>query len=331
MRVGVTGLTGMIGKNLVTQQALDEEEKSKTTLVAFARRESDSRFLQEHGIECRRIDYRDHESFAGKLDDIDAFLHLAGLTSAVKPQTYYEVNVGGTATLLEALSRYGGGVKHFLFSSSTSAAGPAPCPEMPKREHDPCNPVSHYGKSKLQAEQLIRSSALNWTIFRLPAVWGPHDYNMLTLFRMIKKGLVTLFADADDAYSYVSAQTVSRFFLRVFLDQRLYGEVFTLCCDEPLSVREFCRLVGAELGLPAEPRYLKVPLWVGYPARAYLDLKQRLLKRASIVNPDKISEMVSFYWLFSNQKIKEALDVPEIENRQALSETIRWFCEQHLL
>jgi len=331
IRVGVSGLTGMIGKNLITQQARHREAKESIQLIAFTRRESDTSFLQRYEIECRRIDYGNEESFSGKLEDIDVFLHLAGLTKSVTPSGYYRVNVDGTATLLGALSRYGKGVKHLIFASSTSANGPASSPDRPKTEEDPCTPVSHYGKSKLKAEELIRSSSLNWTIVRLPIVFGPHDYEMLKMFRIAKSGVIALFSGPQDPYTYVSAQDAGFFFLQAVQNERLYRETYCYCYDAPQTVAQFFTLVREQLGLSPDYRYIQVPRWVAYPARAILGLKQRMSQRASIVNPDKIAEMATVYWVFSNSKLKNALGIASIEENGAVAETVRWYREHHLL
>lgn len=331
IRVGVSGLTGMIGKNLVTQHARHREVKETLELIAFTRRESDTSFLQGYEIECRRIDYRNEESFSGTLEDIDVFLHLAGLTKSVTPSGYYRVNVDGTATLLGALSRYGKGVKHLIFASSTSAAGPTPSPDRPKTEQDPCRPVSHYGKSKLKAEELIRSSSLNWTILRLPLVFGPYDYEMLNMFRIAKSGMITLFSSQQDPYTYVSAPDAGFFFLQAVQNERLYRETYCYCYDAPMTGARFYTMVREQLGLSPEYRYIQIPRWVAYPARAILDLKQRMSRRASIVNPDKIAELATVYWVFSNSKLKNALGISSIKDHGAVAETLRWYREHQLL
>lgn len=331
IRVGVTGLTGMIGKNLITQHARHREAKESLDLIAFTRRESDTSFLQRYEIECRRIDYGSEESFSGKLEDIDVFLHLAGLTKSVTLGGYYRGNVDATAALLGALSRYGKGVKHLIFASSTSATGPASSPDRPKTEEDPCTPVSHYGKSKLKAEELIRSSSLNWTIFRLPIAFGPHDYDMLNMFRIAKRGVITLFSSLQDPYTYVSAQDAGFLFLQAVQNERLYRETYCYCYDVPLTVAQFFTLVREQLGLSPDYRYIQVPRFVACPARAILGLKQRILQRASIVNPDKIAELASVYWVFSNNKLKNALGIASIKENGAVAETVRWYCEHQLL
>jgi nucleoside-diphosphate-sugar epimerase len=330
-RVGVSGLTGMIGKNLITQYTRDPQIKRSLKLIAFTRRESDTAFLERNGIEYRRIDYMDRDSFAGKLEDIDGFLHLAGLTKAVTPAGYYRVNVDGTARLLGALSRYGKAIKHFIFISSTAASGPTDTPAHPKTEEDPCTPVSHYGKSKLKAEELIRSCTNDWTIIRLPLVFGPYDHDMLTVFRFAKNGRVALFSNPRDPYSYISAPDVGRFLLKAIYNIRLFREVFYYCYDATMSGSVFFPMVRKHLGLPENYRYFQVPRWVAYPTRFILDIRQRLAGRTTIVNPDKIAELAAFHWIFSNDKLKSALGIETIKNDRALAETVQWYQEHHLL
>lgn len=321
----------MIGKNLITQYNCDPQSRETLQLIAFTRKHSDTTFLEQSGIEYRRIDYTDRDSFAGKLEDIDAFLHLAGLTKAVNPSGYYRVNVDGTARLLDALRQYGKALEHFIFISSTAAAGPSDSPEQLKTEEQPCTPVSHYGASKLKAEELVRECPLDWTIIRLPLVFGPYDYDMLAMFRFAKSGRVALFADPVDPYSYMSAPDAGRFFLQAICNTSLFRNVFFYCYDNLMSGREFFSMVRRQLGLPEHYRHFRVPRWVAYPARFILDLRQRISGRTTIVNPDKIAELAAFHWIFSNVKIKTALGVETIKNERAVSETVQWYQEHHLL
>jgi nucleoside-diphosphate-sugar epimerase len=321
----------MIGKNLIARYARDPQLKRTVELIGFTRRESDVSVLERSGIEYRRIDYSDRTSFAGKMEDLDGFLHLGGLTKAVTPADYYRVNADGTAQLLDALSTYGGGIEHFLFVSSTAASGPTASPEKPKSEEDPCNPVSHYGRSKLEAEGTVRSYPVNWTILRLPAVFGPHDFDMLTMFRFAKRGQVTLFSSPRDPYSYAAAPDVGLFLMKAIFDKRLFRNVFCYCYDTPMCGNEFFTTVRKHLGLSEQFHYMQVPPWIAYPVRFILDVRQRLSGRSTIVNPDKIAELAVVYWLFSNSKLKQALGLETIKNDRAVAETVQWYREHSLL
>lgn len=86
----------------------------------------------------------------------DAVIHFAGLKavgeSAVKPVLYYDVNVGGTATLLDAMER--ASCNNIVFSSSATVYGEPqylPCDEL-----HPLNPMNPYGRTKLMGEALLK-------------------------------------------------------------------------------------------------------------------------------------------------------------------------------
>lgn len=74
--------------------------------------------------------------------------------SVARPTRYYRDNVGGLATLLEAVA--GSGVRRFLFSSSAAVYG-NPDVEL-ITEETPCAPVNPYGETKLAGEWLVRAA-----------------------------------------------------------------------------------------------------------------------------------------------------------------------------
>lgn len=88
---------------------------------------------------------------------IDTVIHFAGLKavgeSVRKPVSYYDNNVYGTLTLVEAMKK--AGVKNLIFSSSATVYGDQP--QIPYQESFPTgHPASPYGRSKLMVEQILR-------------------------------------------------------------------------------------------------------------------------------------------------------------------------------
>jgi UDP-arabinose 4-epimerase len=88
-----------------------------------------------------------------------AVVHFAALAyvgeSNADPLLYYENNVGGTATLLDAMRDCG--VGKIVFSSSCAVYG-APA-IVPITEAAPCAPVSPYGATKMFCEQMLQDCA----------------------------------------------------------------------------------------------------------------------------------------------------------------------------
>ncbi|MEU1195190.1 UDP-glucose 4-epimerase GalE [Streptomyces sp. NPDC005813] len=89
---------------------------------------------------------------------VTGVVHLAARKqvgeSVAQPARYYQENVGGLATLLDAVA--GAGVRRFLFSSSAAVYGN---PDVDLITEDtPCAPMSPYGETKLAGEWLVRAA-----------------------------------------------------------------------------------------------------------------------------------------------------------------------------
>ncbi|MET8955030.1 UDP-glucose 4-epimerase GalE [Streptomyces sp. NPDC004393] len=89
---------------------------------------------------------------------VTGVVHLAArkqvAESVAHPTRYYQENVGGLATLLEAVAK--AGIERFLFSSSAAVYGN---PDVGLITEDtPCAPMSPYGETKLAGEWLVRAA-----------------------------------------------------------------------------------------------------------------------------------------------------------------------------
>ena len=123
---------------------------------------------------------------ANALDEIfntfkpDSVIHFAGLKavgeSVVDPLNYYEVNVGGSVSLLTAMSK--ADCSNIIFSSSATVYGKPLY--LPYDEEHPNNPVNPYGRSKLMIENIIHDwtkvdPKRNGTILRYFNPVGAHE------------------------------------------------------------------------------------------------------------------------------------------------------------
>ncbi len=101
---------------------------------------------------------------------ITSVIHFAGLKavgeSVAKPLEYYDNNVQGTLSLLDAMRR--AGIKTLIFSSSATVYGdPA---SVPITESFPCSATNPYGRSKLMVEEILADLFLaepDWNLVRL--------------------------------------------------------------------------------------------------------------------------------------------------------------------
>jgi len=107
------------------------------------------------------------------MEHVDAVVHLAGIIpplSEQDPELANKVNVGGTQTML-AFMRKGGDNIPFVFTSSVAVFGPTTSATEPLNpDRSVCNPVSIYAKTKMQAEDLIKESGIDYLIMRLTSI-----------------------------------------------------------------------------------------------------------------------------------------------------------------
>ncbi len=102
-------------------------------------------------------DIRDRSALQDVLTSrrIDAVMHFAALAlvgeSVTHPLRYYDVNVAGTVSLLQAMA--GAGVRRLVFSSTCAVYGPPQ--QLPLDESHPHAPISPYGRSKDMVEEIL--------------------------------------------------------------------------------------------------------------------------------------------------------------------------------
>ena len=166
----VTGGTGYIGSHTCLELlstgrykvvVIDNLENSSEESLARVKQllQDNPEAAKDDRLVFRNCDIRDADKLLDVLTEfpsISSCVHFAGLKavgeSVSKPLEYYNVNVGGTTTLLQQLQE--NEVKHFVFSSSATVYGE---PEMlPLTEKARLTATNPYGRTKLFIEEILR-------------------------------------------------------------------------------------------------------------------------------------------------------------------------------
>lgn len=173
MRVLVTGGAGFIGSHTVVSLMEAGHETAIVDNLSNAKRSVITRIARIAGEEPEFIDadVRDLDAMEKVLQSgFDACVHFAALKavgeSVEEPLRYYDNNVGGTFTLLEALTA--AGVKSFVFSSSATVYGDPDPSALPLLETTPIGTATNpYGWTKIMMEQILRDAQVSdpeWSI-----------------------------------------------------------------------------------------------------------------------------------------------------------------------
>jgi len=301
MIVAITGANGFIGQHL------------------------ERRFV-EGGATVRPLMRRDlHSERLDQLfDEADVIVHAAGATRAPTRAILRESNVALTRRVLAAAQR--ANVGRFVFVSSQAAAGPASFRDIPVTEEMSPSPIEAYGRSKLDAETLIRESGYaSWTIVRPAAVYGPGDRDFLALFRLARFGVAVHPGNREQWVSIVHVREAVDGIIRVASDTQTNGGTFFLANDEPVQWSDLFRLAAASHG-KALSVDIEVPTWLTGVAALFGDLAAKLSGKAGLLTSEKVALSKPNFWICSNERAKRELGfAPRISLEEGFAETREWY------
>jgi dihydroflavonol-4-reductase len=312
--VAVTGATGFIGRNLAAHLVARGDR-----VRAIVR--ADSARPAPRDVEVVRAPLTADalgRAFAGA----DHVVHLAGVVSTVRTETFAAVNIEGTRAAAAAARDAGARLVHI---SSLAAAGPAPA-VSPRGEDDAPAPMTAYGRSKLAGEQLVRASrGLRWTILRPGVVYGPADRAVLPLFRFAARGLMPLVGGRDAAYSCVYVDDLVRA-IAAAIDADADGLVCFVAHPQPVTARQLLDAIRAAVGRPA--LLVRVPAAIVYPAAIACDILGRMVGRTLPLNRRRYAEMYSEGFVCRVDRLRERLGiVPAIGLPEGAARTAAWYRE----
>jgi len=300
MRALVTGGTGFIGSHLV--EALLSKGLSVRCLV---RDPGKPGWLDGLDVELVKGDCTEPDTLRGIAAGIDYIFHAAGITKAAKGETYYAVNGEGTRHLAEAAVRDAEGLRKFVYISSQAAAGPSR-EGAPRREEDPPEPVSDYGRSKLLGEEyLIRlKDRLDIVFVRPTSVYGPRDRDVYTFFKMVSRGIRTAFRERRLVSLCYVGDLVDGILLSAFGDTTS-GEAFFIAWPEPYDWDEMGGTLAEVLGVKA--RRVVIPLPVLSVVAFLSEGAAALAGKPALLNRQKMAEIRQRYWVADISKAKARL------------------------
>ncbi|MGE3617851.1 MAG: NAD-dependent epimerase/dehydratase family protein, partial [Gemmatimonadales bacterium] len=195
------------------------------------------------------------------------------------------------------------GASRFVLVSSLAAAGPATT-GSPLAGHEPPQPVTRYGRSKLAAERVVIGAPIDWTIVRPPAVYGPGDREMFRIFRAASRGLGPVFGDGSQQLSLVYGPDLAEAIAAIG-PAPVAGRIFHAAHPEILTTRRIVELAGAAVG--KRVRIIGVPAWIGRGALRITDAAARLANRATVLSADKAHEFFAPAWLADPAPLAEAV------------------------
>ena len=186
MKALITGASGFVGRNLVLKLHQDPKY-SQLILPVRSRKKLESQLARE-GLSSSDSKLKILETGAPSWQglegiEVDYLVHCAGLLFAREKDEFFETNVEGTLRLFRSVS-----FKRAVVLSSQAASGPCQSGQLLKTEEDTENPITWYGRSKLEMENRLEKEfgQRDYICLRPPMILGARDSATLPLFKMVK-------------------------------------------------------------------------------------------------------------------------------------------------
>ncbi len=264
-----------------------------------------------------------HEAMKG----VDTVYHLAGLLRGANLSAYEKVNSEGTKNICQAAAE-SGTVRRVVYVSSLSAAGPSPLGGEID-ETAPCRPLSFYGSTKRQGEEIALGSQDKFevVILRPAAVYGPRETDIFEYFKMVQSGWVVNGGDGNQRVSFIYVDDLVEATLLAGADPRAKGQIYFVCDGQSRSWNEFSVLVGQSL--KKSFKTFNVPLGLVKMLAGLGDQWARWFGKSflpPIVSRDKLKEGEAPGWVCSNRKIRSELGFePKTQMEEGITKSVEFY------
>jgi nucleoside-diphosphate-sugar epimerase len=257
-----------------------------------------------------------------KIDSESTVIHLAGKAHDLKKTTnsneYYQVNTELTQKVFDAF--LASDAKVFITLSSVKAVADEFEGELSEAQLP--NPLTHYGKSKLLAEQYIFSKEIpkgkRVYVLRPCMIHGlGNKGNLNLLYKIVSKNIPWPLGAFENKRSFCSIDNLLFIFKELIEKEGIPSGVYNVADDEPLSTNELICLISQSQN--RKPRLLKIP-------KGFIDLAAGLGDKLHLpLNIERLKKLTSSF-VVSNAKIKAAIGKPlPFSSREGLLKTFTSF------
>jgi nucleoside-diphosphate-sugar epimerase len=244
----VTGAAGWLGQNLVRDLVGEPRRERIRCLVRTADDAARLKVLDRR-IEPVAGDVRDPAVIDRLFEGVGAaaVFHTAAVIHPARAvREFFDVNVGGTQLVLDRARRVG--AARFVHFSSNSPFGANATAHDRFDEDSPFNPYLGYGKSKLEAEQLVQRSFdrgdMATVILRPPWFYGPFQPERQSrFFSAIRRGRFPVVAPGTQQRSMVYTGNLVKGALLAEVAERAPGHAYWIADAEPYALSEIVTTV----------------------------------------------------------------------------------------
>lgn len=230
MRVFLTGSTGYVGGQ-VLQDLLAQDHNVRCLVRAMSR----GKLRARPGVETVVGDIVEPRTLRGKLDGCEAAIHLVGIIREFPREgiTWERIHWQGARNVIDEAER--AGARRFLLMSAMGVRADG---------------VSQYQTTKYRAEEYLRQSGLEWTIFRPSLIFGERDQSVNTFAKIVKLApFYPIFGRTGESrFQPVAVENVAEGFVKALNIPASIGKTYEVGGPDIYTLRELIQTIGEVLG-----------------------------------------------------------------------------------
>jgi dihydroflavonol-4-reductase len=206
--------------------------------------------------------------------------------------------------------------------SSLAAVGPS-LDGTPVKEDDEARPVTHYGKSKLEGERVVRRLVPDAVIVRPPVVYGPRDTDVFQVLKPLSKGIAVQIGSGERWFSAIYVRDLVEGLIAA---STASSRTYFLANSTPVSWGELRESAARVMGRGA--RVLRIPEAVAYAAGGGAEMWARLTGTPGIISREKVAEALCPYWTCDTRRAAAEIGFEARTSLDAgLGLTLAWYRE----
>lgn len=277
----ITGANGFIGQHLA-RSLLDSGHRVR----AIAHGDHPLYFVKKEEVEWREADLAKPATLNNIAQNIDIVYHLAAIPRNDLRRTWEDfrtVNIDGTRALL--LEAEKAGVKRFVFVSTVEAAGYGDGLK-PRSEEDAPHPHNNYGKSKLEAEEIVLNGKwkMECSVLRLPMIYGPGTFLIVPkLFGMVKRWFYPLIGSGLSQMEFCYVENAVQAIRLCGENKKADGQLFYASDERSYTIREVVENIAK--AMDQKVLFIHVPAFLANMLGLFCEITAKLLPFPPIVSP----------------------------------------------
>ena len=325
MRALVTGANGFIGSHVVDRLLAENIQ-----VRCLVRPRASLQWLTSPGLDLYFGDLDDQAIVEEAIRDIDFIFHVAGALRARLWEEYEAANIRPVRSLLDAVSKLGTPLERFVLVSSTGAAGPSPDGRLLDESVSP-NPISNYGRSKLEAENIVREQeTVPFTIVRPCAVYGPRDPNFTIMFRHVLGGWVPMIGAEEQYICLLHVEDLASAILTAATSSEAEGNTYFLASERPFTRTEILNTVEQIVGSRA--RRVVLPKAALTLAKIAQNGMTKAFGTPPLIGAERLESLKQRFWGYSIESAHRDFGfTPRWSLHDGLSQTYLWYREHEWL